>query len=764
MGVRFGEHLRALRVAAGLTQEELAERAGLTANGIGALERGSRSRPYPHTVRALAAALDLPPDARERLIAAGAGRGGPAATARPTGVLPVPVTPLLGRQAEADRLCGLLASDDVRLLTLTGPGGVGKSRLAVEVAAAAPRAAFVALAPLSEPALVPGAIASALGLPDEAGADAGSLVQFLRGDALLLLLDNFEHLLDAAPVVAELMGGCPALTVLVSSRAPLRLRGEREFPVRPLDLPAAGCIASPDVAAAPAVQLFVQRAQAVLPAFALTEGNAGDVAHLCRRLGGLPLALELVAVKIRAMAPADLLARLDFALTGSGARDLPERQRTMRATLDWSYRLLQPPERELFRRLSVFAGAFRLDAVEALAGPGQGGDRTLSLFGSLVEQSLVQASHDESGTRYRMLEPLRQYARELLHAHGETEAAQAAHLAHFRALAARAGVEYHGADQLRWLRRTEEEYDDLRAALRCALSSGEAAAAADMVWGLWPFWWVGGRHHEAAGWSEQTLLQDLAPCWRIRVLVVRGLMHYARQDFAAASGLWQEAERLARAEDDPAGTSYGLAGAALVAMATGRLAEARRLLGAALPPAEEAGEEWLVSLANIWLGGVLLLEGNARAAIPVFEAARERALRRQVRVVVNVATVNLAAAELSIGDYDRAEEFLLESVTLSSALRDANHLAYGLDALAVVAARRGEFVRAARLLGAAEAMRRTSDGLAYHWYPPEEKLRVRSTALAAAALGPEEFERAWDAGLQLTLDQAATEARRAPAV
>jgi len=364
----FGERLRALREGAGLTQEELAAKAGLTAKAVSALERGERKRPYPHTVRSLADALGLGEGERGDLQAAIPRRGAetpvssavvPASVPEPT--LPGPRTPLVGREQELEEIGTFLRDRGVGLLTLTGTGGVGKTRLALRAAGEAAGlfpdgVAFVALAPLGDPALVLPTAVRALGLKEaEYGPPAETLQAYLRDKRFLLVLDNLEHVLAVAPGVADLIESCPRLSVLATSRAPLRVRGEQEYPVGPLGLPSS--TRSPDeVAASPSGRLFVERATAASPNFSLTAESAGAVAAICWRLDGLPLALELAVAKVRFLDPATLLSRLDRALSTSWARDLPDRQRTMRATLDWSYDLLPGPERALFGRLAVFAG------------------------------------------------------------------------------------------------------------------------------------------------------------------------------------------------------------------------------------------------------------------------------------------------------------------------------------------------------------------------------------------------------------------------
>src|SRR5918999_525744 len=457
----FGARLRRLREAAGLTQEELAGRARLTRNAISSLERGERKRPYPHTVRSLADALGLSEDERAALLAAVPRQEGKVPTARvalPGSALPLKATRLVGREQDLKEVAGFLSRPEVRLLTLTGVGGVGKTRLAIEAAWEAANlfsdgVAFVALAPLGDPALVIPTVAQSLGLREAEGqTQREALYAYLREKRFLLVVDNFEHLLEAAPEVSGLIEACPELMVLVTSRAPLRVRGEQEYPVPPLSLPASTLSPDPEeVLGSPSGHLFVERARAASPTFDLAGGNAAAVAAICWRLAGLPLALELAAAKVRFLSPPYLLVRLDQVLSAGGARDLPARQRTMRATLDWSHDLLSEPEKALFRRLSVFAGGFALEAAEAVgAKPGAAEEmdtgEVLELLGRLVEQSLAvaQAGEDSAEMRYGMLEPVRQYGLELLQHADEVEATRRRHTEYYVDLAEQAAPELKG--------------------------------------------------------------------------------------------------------------------------------------------------------------------------------------------------------------------------------------------------------------------------------------------------------------------------------
>ena len=774
----FGARLRRLREAAGLTQEELAQKAGLAARGISDLERGARNRPYPHTVRSLADGLELPEDERVALFAAVPKRGGgdyPAPAAVPHQALPVSATPLVDRERDLEEVADLLRRPEVRLLTLTGTGGVGKTRLAIQVARDAADlfpygVVFVALAPLNDSTLVIPTIARSLGLSETENQTPGETLRtYLRDKRLLLVLDNFEHLVEAAPELTELIESCPDLSVLVTSRATLRVRGEQEYSVPPLALPASTrSPAAEEVVRSPSGRLFVERARAAAPAFVLEEQNASSVASICWRVAGLPLALELAAARVRFLSPSSLLTRLDQTLSAGWVRDLPERQRTMRATLDWSHDLLDEPDQELFRRLSVFSGGCTLEAAEAVGAVGSVEiEEVLDLLGTLVEQSLVVAESSSRGyeLRYGMLEPVRQYAREKLEESGEGEDILRRHAEFFLALSERAMSEFWGRQQDEWLERLERENDNLRAAIGWTLEAGEAETAARFGWALYSFWWVRGYHREGRRWIEATLESPLLLTLRARALAVAAIMAYAQGDYTTAEERWEEAFRLSRSEEDILAEAMAWVGTGLIEMVRPNYEAAASSIEKALPLFDRCGQDSSLegygydpqgeaALARVILGTTLLARGDVEGAERRFEEGLESARRRGNPLGIYVGLYNLAQLALVRGDPAHATRTLEEGIRLSRQTKDRANLAHFLDALAAIASSQGEAERCTLLLGAAEALLEEVGARVYNFYQPDPSLRERAVAEAHAVLSEPAFEEARERGRAMTFEQA----------
>ena len=772
----FSDALRGLRERAGLTQEELAHRAGLTPHAISALERGVRTRPYPHTVRSLSDALGLGDAERSALLASIPARRRAADTAADsaaTGIssrtLPVPPTRLLGREADVAELEALLSSGDVRLVSLTGLGGVGKTRLSL---AAAERArshfpdglAWVPLASVADPALVLPAIGRALGVGQVEGLDAAAVVaQALRPCRLLLILDNLEHLLPAAPELVDLLEACPHLTILASSRAALRVRGEHEYAVLPLALPEVRRATARQVTASPAGSLFLARARGVRPDFAVTDGNAEAVALLCERLAGIPLALELAAAKVRLLEPAALLSRLDAAMSSGGARDLPARQHTLHATLDWSYQLLDPETQRLFGRLGVFVGGFTLEAAEAVAG----GDVLVGLE-RLIEHSLVIASpQPEGGLRYHLLEPVLQHARGRLD-DDDSRDAFLSHARYFLALAEANTPAYRRSDAVAALTTTTLEDGNLEAALERTLQLGEAELTGRLCWALWLYWWLRGHLIVGRRYAERALAMPMSGPTRVGTLLTQAAMAFAQGDMAGSAPGWVEAAKIARRDGQLPGQAHGSAGQALVAIAEGDLVAAETLLSEAVALSSSGLDDdlWLWSLVHIWRGTVRLLRGHPQEALALVDTGVQAARARGDRLVTYIGLFTASQAALVLGDTSGARGHLEEGIRLSQETRDLANQAYFVEALAVLegSAERGpgRARRIAVLLGAAEALRERVGAPVYGYYKPDEALRESVVRRVRSLLGEDGYDDAVDEGRALDPAEATTLALSPP--
>jgi predicted ATPase/class 3 adenylate cyclase len=494
--------------------------------------------------------------------------------------LPAQPSTFIGREREIAQGQRLL--ENARLVTLTGPGGTGKTRLSLRIAEESADAFgdgtfYVPLAPISDPELVPSTIAHTLGV-QVSGSELPlpRVLDHIKGKRMLLVLDNFEQILAAAPVVGQLLASSPPLKVIASSRAPLRIAGEQEFPVPPLEVPDPNHLPSFEVLAqSDAVRLFVERAGAVRPDFRVTPENAAAVAEICTRLDGLPLAIELAAARVKVLTPQAMLPKLREGLDmlASTARDLPERQRTLRGAIAWSWDLLNPAECKLFSRLAVFVGGGMLPQIEAICGPAKelGGD-VLDALSSLVEHSLVRQSEIAGEPRFRMLVTIREYALERLDESDERDAIRRRHARSYLALVEEARPHLQGADQKRWLDSLEQEHDNIRAALESSIVDGRGEDACRLVAALWRFWQVRGYLVEGARWCERVLtlpMTGVPPLVLMRGLEAAAGVAYWHGDFPVASDAYTKAADLAHAHADEATQAnaeynlsfvYGIAG------------------------------------------------------------------------------------------------------------------------------------------------------------------------------------------------------------
>jgi predicted ATPase/DNA-binding CsgD family transcriptional regulator len=680
--------------------------------------------------------------------------------------VPQPVTTLLGREQELAAIGTLLCQPDVRLVNLTGPGGVGKTRLALgvadDVAGFDDGIAFVGLASVRDAAFVVPAIAQALGMREASDRPAiQRLSEAFDERRLLLVLDNFEQVIEAASELGVLLTACPRLSMLVTSRSRLRLSGERVFPVLPLALPNERDRAS-DPATCAAVRLFVERALTVEPDFMLTEANTPAVVDICRRLDGLPLAIELAAARSNILSAPALRQRLEqrLPLLVGGARDLPARLQTMRSAIAWSYDLLAADERALFRRLAVFVGGFTLEAAETVIG----GESHLAIevvdgVAALVDASLLQREEipGESESRYMMLETVREYGLEALAVEGEEDDVRRRHAARYLALAMGAHAISATPEEPAAFDKLEREHDNLRAALGWAIERGEAELGVRMAGALRPFWFSRGHLSEGRRWLIRILdfSGHLPIAARMEALYAAGVLAYHQSDFTVAIDRGKELLAAAEHEDHPPAVLLARYLLGMVAFDQGELERAEEFLIGALTSAQEQDDRKWIALALTNLAAVVRKRGDL---------ARARALLDESLVIWRdlraswgnaVANFGLATIALAEGDCSRAATHYRTSLALHRKERDLWGITQSLVGAAAVARHMKWMERVARLLGASDKMREaTGGGLSYGARESFDEL----LAIAWAELGEADFRAAWDAGRALTVDLAMDEA------
>jgi predicted ATPase/DNA-binding XRE family transcriptional regulator len=767
----FADLLRHYRTAAGLSQEDLAERSGLSVRAISDLERGIRTRPRFETVRMLADAMKLGLSERANLLSA----------ARPSGALieqrvtppaipalSIPPTSLVGREADAAEVAALLRDGETRLLVLTGAGGVGKTRLALQVANDlwadfADGVAFVDLAGVADVTLVLPIAARGLGVREESGRPLmEALRERLRGLRPLLVLDNCEHL-PLAPLVAELLAACPELRVLATSRAPLHLKGEQLYPVLPLAVPPPDPLPSvEELLQVPAVYLFVQRARAVRPDFELTGANARDVAAICRRLDGLPLALELAAARLRMLSPAALLALMEerLRLLTGGWADAPPRQQTLRATIAWSHDLLSPEAQVLFSRLSVFVGGFPLEAVAAVA---MEEDTFAVLAGleTLADQSLLRRTqHDPiGGPRFIILETIREYGLEMLAASGTEAASRERHARYFLDLAEEAETHLASAVEPIWLDRLEAEHDNLRTALASFSEYGVTEHGLRLAGAMWLFWYYRGYLTEGRRWLEQVLQssEGVDSSARAKALLGLGALAHFQGDEQRSAEVLEESLALSRKHGDSWTAAFALTVMGNLAEDLGDYSRAGVLFEEARDLFQDLDDEVNTAVTIYHLGVVAYGRGDLEEASSLL--AQALTIAQQIgdpwSTAITQSYLSLVACDR--GDYRTAATALDESLTLLMNIGTTERIAAWLRRAAVVATASGRFSESVRIMAAASVL---EDAIGITLALPERLTYERALNRSREALGEEKFSAIWATGRTMTEEQAIADATR----
>ena len=768
----FGAKVRELRVAAGLTQAELAEQAGISERTVSDLERGLRGTVYPATARQLAASLgvssvDVPAflsEARARNIRAGEPRDeiGAVPGAHRARV-PAPLTKLLGRESELALCLAMVRDPAVRLLTLGGPGGIGKTRLATEVATLVQDdfpggVYFVDLSAIDDKEMVLAMVAGAVGLAARRGSLSESLVQRLDQHQTLLVLDTFEHVLTAGPMIGELLTACPSVTALVTSRAPLRLQGERQVPLQPL----ATRVETGESGLAPAVELFRERAAAVEPAFWIIPDATEIVTEICSRLDGLPLAIELAAARVRHMSLTNLRTQLNHRLDSlvGGARDLPPRQQTIRATMDWSYALLGPAEMRLFRGLAAFRGGFGKDAAAAMMQIADSIDSAdvMQHLSALVDASLVmlaQGASEES--RYRILDITRDYAVERSVAAREFDDLRRRHAHFFLILAQRAEPELRRAGQRAWYARLLAEEGNFRAAMTWALEVGDFDMALRLAGALWMFWRWAGLFAEGQAWLDAALAGRTGSTLEVRCqgLWGAGWLAYHQGDYRRTGevGAQMLIELGKRGHDLQRRNAYTLVGNA--ALAEGRDEEAIEALNKAVALSQSSDGPWHEATSLLNLGTALMHAGQVAAANELFERALAIYQAIGDRHFLARTLIQIGYAKLLLSGPVTAAPPIARAMEIVADIGDGWGIAEGMEAVATL--RSLSQPRSTVLLAAAAAHLRERISMRQH--AADAVINQLYLDRAERSMATDAFAEIWRKGRSLTLAEALAEAQ-----
>ncbi|MBI5933763.1 MAG: tetratricopeptide repeat protein [Chloroflexi bacterium] len=777
--ISFGEWLTRRRKSLNLTRDALAKRVPCSVSTLRRLESDDL-RASPSLAEALARALNLPEGQRAVFIAFARGERAdlpvehplPAGGGAPPDTLPAALTPLVGRKREIAAISETLHKPGVRLLTLTGPPGTGKTRLSLAVAQKLARsfrdgAYFIALAPVADPKSVPAAIAQALGLKESRVGILPALTEFLRDKRLLLVLDNFEHLIPAAPLVTELLSAAPQVKALVTSREILHLYGEHEFPVPPLELLDVSRLPSSQslsfYSRYSSIQFFKERARAAKPDFRLTGENVADVARICAWLDGLPLAIEIAAAQVKWRAPNQLYAQLRDrlkTLTG-GPRDLSPRQQSLRGAMDWSFDLLNETEKRLFSLLGIFSDGFTEEAVGAARGlvfDSAHEKNQIEILKtkvrSLVEKSLLRHELAPDGSaRYAMLETMRDYARDQLQARGEMERAQAWHCEYYLNLAKiiRPNL-IQGGEQAQWLALAEREHNNLRAALSWAIASGRVSTAMELGWALHPFWSARSFVSEQRGWLEKILALDPAPTkMRADLLKYASDIASSQGDYEKARDLEEEGLTISKILGDEAGVYYSMDGLARLAGMQGDYAQAAELLEQALRYWRKVNDTVRLTTTLNNLAIATLRLGNHERAKQLYEEAMEVTKSVGNLSSFSHALYGLAELHADLKEYALAVQLLRESISVRYQLGDVKGLAFSLDALAMSLYGVGQPALATQMEGACRKIFRELGVVT----PLATRAEYENfLAELRAALGDSAFETEWARGQAMSQDQA----------